>query len=283
MAYKRVLTIQDISCVGQCSLTVALPILSACGHETAILPSAVLSTHTAGFKGFTFRDLTSEMEPIREHWVKEGIMFDAVTTGYLGSREQIAIVKRIIQTCTKSGAPAIIDPAMADNGKLYPAFNADYVEAMKTLVALADFLLPNISEAAFLTGKEYRETYDEAYVADLAEALHDLGAKTVVLTGIGYRPGKTGVAVSSPGTDMYYYEHRKIAQGCHGTGDVYASAPIWQESTSMKRPKLLPTLPLRVSRPRKRKRTTGTALSSSRCSENWPPVLCRINQRQDIR
>ncbi|MCI5992301.1 MAG: pyridoxamine kinase [Sutterella sp.] len=224
MAYKRVLTIQDISCVGQCSLTVALPILSACGHETAILPSAVLSTHTAGFKGFTFRDLTSEMEPIREHWVKEGIMFDVVTTGYLGSREQIAIVKRIIQTCTKSGAPAIIDPAMADNGKLYPAFNADYVEAMKTLVALADFLLPNISEAAFLTGKEYRETYDEAYVADLAEALHDLGAKTVVLTGIGYRPGKTGVAVSSPGTDMYYYEHRKIAQGCHGTGDVYASA-----------------------------------------------------------
>lgn len=224
MAYKRILTIQDISCVGQCSLTVALPILSVCGHETAILPSAVLSTHTAGFKGFTFRDLTEDIEPIRSHWVNEGIRFDAVTTGYLGSREQIALVERIIQTCLKEGAPTIIDPAMADNGKLYPVFNSDYVEAMKSLVACADFLLPNISEAAFLTGKEYRETYDEAYVKDLTDALHRLGAKTVVLTGVGYRPEKTGVVVSTMGEPMYYYEHRKIAQGCHGTGDVYAAA-----------------------------------------------------------
>ncbi len=224
MSYKRILTIQDISCVGQCSLTVALPILSVCGHETAILPSAVLSTHTAGFKGFTFRDLTEDIEPIRSHWVSEGIRFDAVTTGYLGSREQIALVERIIQTCLKEGAPTIIDPAMADNGKLYPVFNDDYVEAMKSLVACADFLLPNISEAAFLTGKEYRETYDEAYVKDLTDALHRLGAKTVVLTGVGYRPEKTGVVVSTMGEPMYYYEHRKIAQGCHGTGDVYAAA-----------------------------------------------------------
>lgn len=224
VAYKRILTIQDISCVGQCSLTVALPILSVCGHETAILPSAVLSTHTAGFKGFTFRDLTEDIEPIRSHWVNEGIRFDAVTTGYLGSREQIALVERIIQTCLKEGAPTIIDPAMADNGKLYPVFNSDYVEAMKSLVACADFLLPNISEAAFLTGKEYRETYDEAYVKDLTEALHRQGAKTVVLTGVGYRPEKTGVVVSTRGEPMYYYEHRKIAQGCHGTGDVYAAA-----------------------------------------------------------
>ena len=224
MSYKRILTIQDISCVGQCSLTVALPILSVCGHETAILPSAVLSTHTAGFKGFTFRDLTEDIEPIRSHWVSEGIRFDAVTTGYLGSREQIALVERIIQTCLKEGAPTIIDPAMADNGKLYPVFNSDYVEAMKSLVACADFLLPNISEAAFLTGKEYRETYDEAYVKDLTDALHRLGAKTVVLTGVGYRPEKTGVVVSTMGEPMYYYEHRKIAQGCHGTGDVYAAA-----------------------------------------------------------
>lgn len=224
VSYKRILTIQDISCVGQCSLTVALPILSVCGHETAILPSAVLSTHTAGFKGFTFRDLTEDIEPIRSHWVSEGIRFDAVTTGYLGSREQIALVERIIQTCLKEGAPTIIDPAMADNGKLYPVFNDDYVEAMKSLVACADFLLPNISEAAFLTGKEYRETYDEAYVKDLTDALHRLGAKTVVLTGVGYRPEKTGVVVSTMGEPMYYYEHRKIAQGCHGTGDVYAAA-----------------------------------------------------------
>lgn len=224
MSYKRVLTIQDISCVGQCSLTVALPILSACGHETAILPSAVLSTHTAGFKGFTFRDLTEDIEPIRAHWVKEGITFDAVTTGYLGSREQIALVAKIFETCRKPGAPAIVDPAMADNGKLYPAFDAAYVAAMKTLVAQADIVLPNISEAAFLTDKSYREKYDEAYVEELVTALHALGAKTVVLTGVGYREGKTGVVVSAYGVPTYYYEHRKIAEGCHGTGDVYAAA-----------------------------------------------------------
>ena len=224
MTYKRVLTIQDISCVGQCSLTVALPILSACGHETAILPSAVLSTHTAGFKGFTFRDLTEDIEPIRAHWVKEGITFDAVTTGYLGSREQIALVSKILETCRKPGAPAIVDPAMADNGKLYPAFDAAYVAAMKTLVAKADIVLPNISEAAFLTDKPYREKYDESYVQELVTALHALGAKTVVLTGVGYREGKTGVVVSAYGVPMYYYEHKKIAEGCHGTGDVYAAA-----------------------------------------------------------
>ena len=224
MTYKRVLTIQDISCVGQCSLTVALPILSACGHETAILPSAVLSTHTAGFKGFTFRDLTEDIEPIRAHWVKEGITFDAVTTGYLGSREQIALVSKILETCRKPGAPAIVDPAMADNGKLYPAFDAAYVAAMKTLVAKADIVLPNISEAAFLTDKPYREKYDESYVQELVTALHALGAKTVVLTGVGYREEKTGVVVSAYGVPMYYYEHKKIAEGCHGTGDVYAAA-----------------------------------------------------------
>ena len=224
MTYKRVLTIQDISCVGQCSLTVALPILSACGHETAILPSAVLSTHTAGFKGFTFRDLTEDIEPIRAHWVKEGITFDAVTTGYLGSREQIALVSKILETCRKPGAPAIVDPAMADNGKLYPAFDAAYVAAMKTLVAKADIVLPNISEAAFLTDKPYREKYDESYVQELVTALHALGAKTVVLTGVGYREEKTGVVVSVYGVPMYYYEHKKIAEGCHGTGDVYAAA-----------------------------------------------------------
>ena len=224
MTYKRVLTIQDISCVGQCSLTVALPILSACGHETAILPSAVLSTHTAGFTGFTFRDLTEDIEPIRAHWVKEGITFDAVTTGYLGSREQISLVARILDTCRKPGAEAIIDPAMADNGKLYPAFDAAYVEAMKTLVAKADIVLPNISEAAFLTGLDYREVYDDTYVADLVRGLCEIGAKTVVLTGVGYREGKTGVVVGAKGQPLYYYEHRRIAQGCHGTGDVYAAA-----------------------------------------------------------
>lgn len=223
MSYKKILTIQDISCVGQCSLTVALPILSAAGFETCILPSAVLSTHTAGFTGFTVRDLTDDIPAIAAHWKKEGISFDAVYTGYLGSTEQIAYVKDIIATLSAPDSVSIVDPAMADNGKLYPAFDAEYVQAMKTLAFSADIILPNITEACFLTDTEYREAYDEAWIAQLLSKLRSAGAKTVVLTGVGYRPGFTGVVVLD-GEKQDYYEHRKIAQGCHGTGDVYASA-----------------------------------------------------------
>ena len=223
MSYKKILTIQDISCVGQCSLTVALPILSASGMETAILPSAVLSTHTGGFSGFTFRDLTDDMPEIQKHWQKEGIKFSAIYTGYLGSIKQIGYVKNILETMGTEDCVRIVDPAMADNGKLYSIFDMDYVEAMKPLCGTADILVPNITEAAFLTGCEYRENYDEAYVTELCEKLCALGAKTVVMTGIGYREGKTGVAVYSNGK-MSHYEHDKIGKGAHGTGDIYASA-----------------------------------------------------------
>ncbi len=223
MSYKKILTIQDISCVGQCSLTVALPILSACAMETCILPSAVLSTHTAGFTGFTFRDLTDDMPGIKEHWMKENISFDAIYTGYLGSVKQIDIVKDIFASVLKKGCPAIVDPAMADGGKLYSIFDMTYVNEMKTLCAQADIILPNITEACFLTGIEYKEVYDEAYIESLVAALHDIGAKTVVLTGVSYAEDKTGVLVSENGKAQYY-EHKKIARGCHGTGDVYASA-----------------------------------------------------------
>lgn len=223
MSYPKVLTIQDISCVGQCSLTVALPILSAAGVETCILPSAVLSTHTAGFTGFTVRDLTEDIPAIAAHWRREGIAFDAVYTGYLGSAEQIDYVQNIFDTLRKPGGLRIVDPAMADNGKLYPAFDAAYVEAMKPLVFGADVILPNITEACFLTGMEYRERYDGIYIDDLLDRLSASGAKTIVLTGVSYAPEKTGVIVRSCDLTRYY-EHRKIAKGCHGTGDVYASA-----------------------------------------------------------
>ncbi len=223
MSYKKILTIQDISCVGQCSLTVALPILSAAGLETCILPSAVLSTHTAGFSGYTFRDLTDDIPAIAAHWKKEKISFDAVYTGYLGSERQIDYVSDIMKTLIKEGGLSIVDPAMADNGKLYPAFDESYVEAMKKLAFSADIILPNITEACFLTGIEYRESYDEDYITGILDALVKSGAGTVVLTGVGYREGMTGVAVYD-GKTNYYYEHKRIEKGCHGTGDVYASA-----------------------------------------------------------
>ncbi len=223
MEQKRILTIQDISCVGQCSLTVALPIISACGVETAILPSAVLSTHTAGFSGFTFRDLTDDMPAIREHWEKENIKFDAIYTGYLGSLKQIGFVKDIMNSCNKENALRIVDPAMADNGKLYPLFDIEYAHAMAELCSTADIVLPNITEACFMTDTEYKDQYDRAYIDTLLEKLSDLGCKTVILTGVSYRDGMTGVVVYENG-EYKYYEHKRISKGCHGTGDVYASA-----------------------------------------------------------
>lgn len=221
--YKRILTIQDISCVGQCSLTVALPILSACGVETAILPSAVLSTHTGGFKGFTFRDLTEDMPAIAKHWESENLRFDAFYTGYLGSEKQIAYVKDIFAKLGTPGALRIVDPAMADNGKLYVGFDEAFVKSMASLCAEADVILPNITEACFMTDMPYRESYDRAYISELLEKLSALGAKSVVLTGVGFEEGKTGVMVYENGEE-WHYVHDRISKGCHGTGDVYASA-----------------------------------------------------------
>lgn len=223
MLCRKILTVQDISCVGQCSLTVALPVISACGVETCVLPSAVLSTHTAGFSGYTFRDLTSDMPAVSAHWKKENILFDALYTGYLGSVEQIDCVKAIIQANLKADGLVIVDPAMADNGTMYPGFDAVFANQMKELCAVADYVLPNITEACMLTGAEYRTEYDRAYVEDLLRHLTKLGAKNVVLTGVSYRPGKTGVVVFENGK-YSYYEHEKMPKGSHGTGDIYASA-----------------------------------------------------------
>ena len=223
MSYPKILTIQDISCVGQCSLTVALPIISACGIETCVLPSAVLSTHTGGFKGFTFRDLTDDMPDISAHWQKEGIAFDAIYTGYLGSAKQIGYVKNIISSVKKKDGATVVDPAMADNGVLYTGFDMEFVKEMKTLCADADYLLPNITEACFLTDTEYKTEYDRAYIDLLLERLTSLGTKNVILTGVSYREGKTGVVVFEDGK-YDYYEHERLGNGCHGTGDIYASA-----------------------------------------------------------
>ena len=223
MSSKRVLTIQDISCVGQCSLTVALPIISACGLETAILPSAVLSNHTGGFKSWTFRDLTDDMPDIEQKWIDEGIQFDAIYTGYLGSARQIDIVKHIFGTCSKQDCLHIVDPAMADNGKLYYGFDMDFVREMAKLCASADYILPNVTEGSLITGMEYKETYDEAYVKEMAEKLSALGPHTVILTGISYEPSTTGVVVYENGK-MAYYKHHRLPKGSHGTGDVYASS-----------------------------------------------------------
>ncbi len=223
MAFKRILTIQDISCVGQCSLTVALPIISACGIETSVLPTAVLSTHTGGFTGFTFRDLTDDIPDIRAHWQKEGIYFDAIYTGYLGSTKQVEYVADVLDSMGNDDCLRIVDPAMADGGKLYYGFDDEFVAAMRTLIPRADYLLPNITEACFLAGVPYEDRHDREFLEMLIMKLYELGAKNVILTGESFIEGKTGF-VMYDGKDFSDYAHDRISRGCHGTGDIYASA-----------------------------------------------------------
>ncbi|WP_308540683.1 pyridoxamine kinase [uncultured Murdochiella sp.] len=220
----RILTMQDISCVGQCSLTVALPILSACGIETAVLPSAVLSTHT-GFSSFTFRDLTDDIAPIMDNWQKQGLVFEALYTGYLGNMRQVELVKSLQKKVLTATAKTFIDPAMADNGKLYVGFDQRFVDAMKSLIAVSDVLLPNITEACLLTDTPYREEGDIAWMHDLAEKLLLQGAKNVVLTGINQEEGKTGVLVAGEAGEEVY-THRMLHPGSHGTGDIFASVLV---------------------------------------------------------
>ena len=223
---KRVLTIQDISCFGKCSLTVALPVISAMGVETAVIPTAVLSTHTM-FKNFTVKDLTDQIVPITEHWRAEGIGFDAVYTGYLGSFEQIEIVEKLFDDFADSDTLRFIDPVMADNGKLYPAFDEAYAARNAELCRHADFIVPNITEACFMTGTDYRETTDEAYIKNLLEKLGALGPKTAVLTGVSLSPGKTGVmGLDTVSGTFYTYQNDRIDATYHGTGDLFSSTCV---------------------------------------------------------
>ncbi|MBQ1697466.1 MAG: pyridoxamine kinase [Bacteroidales bacterium] len=226
MSYKRILTVQDISCVGQCSLTVALPILSASGNETCILPSAVLSTHTGGFAGYTFRDLTDDIPGIVKHWISERIDFDALYTGYLGTARQVELVMGIIDSpLRKKDALIIIDPAMGDNGVFYKGMDDQFLQSMKKLVKKADIIIPNITEACMLTGIGYRVNYDEQYIRRLVDALLSIigNDKTVVITGVGYREGETGVGVYTSGSS-FHYPHIKLEKNVSGTGDIFASA-----------------------------------------------------------
>ena len=223
---KRILTIQDISCVGKCSLTVALPILSAAGVEAACLPTAVLSTHTA-FPKFTFRDLTDEIRPISDTLYELGIDFDAIYTGYLGSFEQLRLVGEMIDRFKTKKTAVFIDPVMADHGKLYPGFTPAFAAEMEKLCRKADLVLPNLTEASFMLNIPYRENYDEAYIRDVLFRLTEKGARRAALTGIGFTPDTIGVYFYDAEKKSYYsYFNRKLPVSYHGTGDIFASAAL---------------------------------------------------------
>lgn len=224
MSQKRIAAIHDISGVGKCSLTVALPICSAAGIETAVIPTAVLSTHTGGFKNFTFRDLTDDIMPIAKHWKENGFEFEAIYTGYLGSARQIELVKEAADLISSEKTLLICDPAMADHGKMYVGFDLEFAKNMLTLCASADVIVPNITEAALMLGKEYVEgPYTKEYIEDLIKELHKATNSKIVLTGVHFDDDLLGAACFD-GEKLEYAFEQKIDASFHGTGDVFASA-----------------------------------------------------------
>lgn len=223
---KRVAAIHDISCLGKCSLTVALPIISAAGVECNVIPTAVLSTHTGGFTGFTYRDLTADIQPIADHWKTLGISIDSIYTGYLGSFEQLEIVSRFFDDFRNERGLILVDPVMADNGVLYASFPDHFPQGMKRLCAKADVIVPNITEAVLMLDEPYREgPYTEAYIEGLLKKLAALGPKQVVLTGVYFDAQKLGAAMYDSNSGKVGYAFADRIEGYyHGTGDVFGSA-----------------------------------------------------------
>ena len=208
--------------MGQCSTTVALPLISACGVECAVLPPALLSNHTGGFKTWSFADLTGELAKVEAKWVEQGIAFDAFYTGYV-CESHIDPILSIMRTCAKDGALRFVDPAMADNGVLYTGFAPDFPQKMARLCQGADYLLPNLTEAALLVGEKPRMSgLTKAEIEALIAKLHALGARNVVLTGVSFAADELGTAVSDGSRVIYDFNPRN-PRSAHGTGDVFAS------------------------------------------------------------
>ena len=207
----RILAINDISCVGKCSLTVALPVLSACGATVDILPTALLSTHTGGFQGYTFLGLDEEMKKICDHWETLGLTYDVIYSGYLGSSAQIEFVKEVKRRFLKEGGIFVVDPVLGDNFKFYAGFDEQFAAGMRSLCSEADYILPNETEAYLLTGTR-----------DFSKALSSLAS-------LCPHPVITG-AETDKGYFLYYFDGgekrmplKKVEGNFHGAGDVFAS------------------------------------------------------------
>lgn len=226
MTQKRVAAIHDISGFGKCSLTVALPIISAAGIEVSAIPTAVLSTHTGGIEGFTYRDLTEDMAPFAKHWKSLNLHFNAIYSGFLGSFEQIDIVSNIFDMLKTDDTLIMVDPCMADNGKLYSIYNESMVSGMVKLCRKADIIVPNLTEAAFMLNKPFIEgPYTKKYIEDTLKELATLGCKKVVITGVYFDDKTLGAASYDCVKNEITYSFNKIVKGSfHGTGDVFASA-----------------------------------------------------------
>ncbi|MFV0412016.1 MAG: pyridoxamine kinase [Oscillospiraceae bacterium] len=225
---KRIAAVHDISCFGKCSLTVALPIISAAGIEVSALPTAVLSTHTGGIEGYTFRDLTDDILPIADHWQSLHLGFDAIYTGFLGSLKQVDIIEEFFRRFKTPNNLVVVDPVMADNGELYKIFPQEFPAGMKKLCQSADVIVPNITEAALMLGETYQEgPYTKEYIESLLLKLAALGPQKVVLTGVYFDEKELGAASYDAALQQFDYAFANRIEGYfHGTGDVFASALV---------------------------------------------------------
>ena len=223
---KRVAAIHDISGIGKCSLTAAIPVISAAGIETAVMPTAVLSTHTGDISGFTYRDLTADLIPFYQHWKSLGVEFDGIYSGFLGSTEQVDIVCSFIDEFKKENTVVIVDPAMADSGKMYTTFDDEFAKEMILLCKKADIIVPNLTEAVFLLGENYFEPpYTKKYIDDIMHRLMQLGPSMVVLTGVSFDENEIGCAVCCENDKEVFYKFSEKYKGTYyGTGDLFASA-----------------------------------------------------------
>lgn len=222
---QRVAAIHDISGFGKCSMTVVLPILSAAGIEVVCMPTAVLSTHTGGFEGFTYRDLTEDLPAITEHWKSLDLHFSSIYSGFLGSPEQVGIVSNFMDTFNSDNTLVYVDPVMADEGELYSVFDDHMVDKMRELCEKADLLLPNITEACFLLKQPYQHgPYTRDYIEKLVRGLSDMGPEKVVLTGVYFDNEKLGAACYDRAEDKVEYAFsEKVPGQFHGTGDIFGS------------------------------------------------------------
>ena len=217
---KRIVTMQDLSCLGKCSLSVVLPAISAMGVECTVLPTAVLSTH-AGFPDVRAQGLDGLCEGILDHWSTLDFSVDGILTGYLANPGQVQLAQRLIEEFGENAA-VVVDPAMADHGKLYHGTDEAMVPAMLELCRSADLAVPNLTEAALMTGLPFRETGDDGYFLELCDALHEKGLKSVMLTGAGDGIHSTGFYWSC-GENRVHFELPREDRRCHGTGDLFAA------------------------------------------------------------
>ena len=220
---KQIIAVNDISCIGRCSLTVALPVLSAAGIHTALLPTSLLSTHTGGFTGFTFLDLTEDMKRVLAHWESLSLSFDAVYSGYLGSADQVEIVERVIR---ENPGYIFVDPVMGDCGRYYAGFSDPFAKKMLSLCRHADCIVPNVTEACMMLGEPYCEPpFERSYIDTLLQKLAKETAANIVMTGVAFDDQEVGCACLDRKTGKTVTIIRKTVDGYyHGTGDVFASS-----------------------------------------------------------